>query len=265
MRGFRRFGEPFKPFGREFGAGAGAAVLSLPSTNRLAWWNANRDVYSDTGLTALATDGGTVGGWKDQNDTNHVTQGTAGDRPVYRAGVAALNNKPAIEFVSSDFLIKTGMAAGLVANLNVYSIYVVFATTSGSLITPYSEGNSGAATPFVTTNVNAAQVTYSHRDGVGTIASGGGGAAANNGAKHLITVRRIASNSWAMRLDGVEVNTSSNAPGSTSINQVAIGTFARVTNTQFFVGHIAQVALYNADNYTVIEPLLAREYGINLP
>lgn len=42
MRGFRKFGEPFKPFGREFGAGAGASLTYaqyVASLNPLLWYS----------------------------------------------------------------------------------------------------------------------------------------------------------------------------------------------------------------------------------
>jgi hypothetical protein len=68
-----------------------------------------------------------------------------------------------------------------------------------------------------------------------------------------------------LRLDGVEVGTDTDNVGATSINQVAIGCFARVTNSQFYVGHVAQIAAYSADNFAAIEPLLASFYGITLP
>lgn len=59
------------------------------------WW-ADRNVYT-TGTTP-ASDGQTVQNWGDAiNDSEILTQATAGNRPNYRASVAALNGKPAIQ------------------------------------------------------------------------------------------------------------------------------------------------------------------------
>ena len=245
----------------------GSATLALPSTALLAWWNAYRDVYADTGLTTPAADGGAVAGWKDQGSSAlHVTQNTAGDRPIYRKSVAALNNKPAVEFVSNDFLIRTGLSGAIIGNLNVYSIYVVF-VSSDSIAAAYfySEGNSGSATQFAAARHNLNAYEAFHRDDASVSANPTGGTTAANGAKHLLTIRRIASNSWSVRADGVQVATAANAPTTTTINQVALGVLARNTNSLFYIGHLAQVACYSADNFATIEPLLAAHYGIALP
>lgn len=233
------------------------------TANLLAWWDAERDVYSDTGLTTAVADGGTVAGWRDQGASGyHVTQSTAGDRPVYRRSVAAFGGKPAVEFVSSDLLTRTGLSGAIVGNAIPHTAYIIYATSSASLVTMYSEGNSGAATPFVGVNISPPTATFSYRDGVGVIASGGGGSNAANGSVHLVTVRRSAATSWALRFDGSQVVTDTDNVGTISINQVALGCFARTTNSQFFVGHIAQVLLYGADNFATIEPILKSYYGI---
>lgn len=244
--------------------GGGAGVLILPPAAQLAWWDANRGVYEDTGLTDLCEDGDGVAGWADQVGVNHVTQSTAGDRPIYRASVAALNGRAAIEFVSSDYLSRT-IAAGLVANLNAYTIYAVIAQTTVGIGYLYSEGNSGAAAPIVGARVNGILSEGAHRDDASTLANPSGGATTNNGAKHLITLRRISSNSWSVRLDGAQVGTAANAPTTTTVDRLSIG--VRVANTvaSFVTGHIAQVALYSSDNFATVEPLLAAYYGITLP
>lgn len=246
---------------------AGVPYINLPSTNQLAWWSANRGVWSDTGLTTPAQNGGTVAGWSDQGPSGyHVTQSTAGDRPLYATAVAALNGRPAVQFVSSDFLIKTGLSGAIVGNLNTYTIYVVFQTTDTvSAAYMYSEGNNSTATQFAAVRHNLQAVEGFHRSDASVSANPTGGTTAANGKAHILTLRRIASNSWAVRQDGVQVGTAATAPGTTTINQVALGCLARNTNGQFFTGYIGQIALYSADNFATIEPVLAGFYGIQLP
>lgn len=244
-----------------------AGGLSLPNTNLLAWWDANRDIYSDTGLTTPAANGAGVGGWKDQGGgAYHVLQATAGDRPIYRTSVAALNNKPAVEFVSNDYLRAT-IAAAIAGNLNVYNIFCVFTSTnSASTGYLYCEGRSTSLTPRVSTRITNGLGQSSHVDDAATDAAPSKAGTYGDGVKHLLTCRRTASNNFIVRVDGVASAANTNAPGATTIDRVAIGARTR-NNAQdsFVAGHIAQIAVYGADNFATIEPLLAAEYGITLP
>jgi hypothetical protein len=240
----------------------------MAATSPLAWWDANRDLYTDTGLTTPAVDGNAVAGWKDQRPSAyHVTQATAGNRPVYRASAAALNNLPAVQFTaaSSHYLIKTALAGAIIGNLNVYSIYVVYATSTSHLGYQYSEGRSSNANPFAASRVNFGAAEGNHRDDALVNSNPTGGATAGNGAKHIQTVRRIAAGSWAVRQDGVQLGTSAITPTTTTIDQVAIGALVRNTISIFFDGFISQVIVSNSDNFATIEPILAAYYGIALP
>ena len=237
-------------------------ALTGSTSGLLAWWDAERDVYSDTSLTTAITDGGSVAGWRDQGSSGyHVTQSTAGDRPVYRRSVAAFGGKPAVEF-ALDYLIRTGLSGAVIGNLNTYTVFVVFATSAAATAYMYSEGNTGSATQFAAVRHNIAAVEGFHRSDASVSANPTGGTTANNGAVHLLTLRRIASNSWAVRQDGTQVGTASNAPGTTTINQLAIGALARNTIGLQFTGHIAQVLLFNTDNFSTIEPIIKSYYGI---
>lgn len=250
------------------GGGGPVPLAAIAATNPLAWWDASRDLYTDTALTTPAADGNSVAGWKDQAaSAYHVTQSTAGNRPVYRASVAALNNKPAVQFTaaSSHYLIRTALAAAIAGGLNTYSIYVVYATSSSHLGYHYSEGKSDAAAQFAASRVNLGAGEGFHRDDASVSANPTGGTTAGNGAKHIQTIRRIASNSWAVRQDGTQLGTASNTPTTTTINQVLIGALGRSTISLFFDGYISQVIVSNSDNFATIEPILAAYYGITLP
>lgn len=240
----------------------------IAATSPLAWWDANRDLYKDVTLATATADGEAVAGWKDQSGTGyHATQSTAGNRPVYQANVPALNNKPAVKFTaaSSHYLIRTGLSGSIIGNLNTYTIYVVHAALSSHVGYYYAEGKSDAPTQFAAIRQNLGAAEGFHRDDASTSANPAGGTTAANGAVHIQTVRRIASNSWSVRQDGVQVGTSAVAPTTTTINQIAIGALVRTTVNLFFDGYIAQVIATNADNFATVEPILAAFYGIRLP
>lgn len=245
---------------------SGAKNLVLPPESMLAWWNANRGVYSDTARTIPAAHGGTVAGWNDQGPSGyHVTQGTPADCPLYVASLAAFNNNPAVQFVSSDFLGRTGLSAGVVANLSVYSIFIVYQTITAALGTFYSEGKSDNTVPYVSLNYSATNGSFDCRDDASVRAVASGGTLANASPPHIMTLRRISATSWSLRLDGTQIATDAHNVAATTINRLSIGCYGRAANAQFFTGYIAQVALYSADNYATIEPALANFYGIKLP
>lgn len=246
-----------------------AYINALLAQSPLALWDAGSGVYSDAGTTPAA-DGALVQQWNDQSGNGyHMSQATSGDRPVFRASVATLNTRPGVEFVSSDYLIRT-VTGSILANLNAFTNYVVFRTTSSASGTFYNESDNTFTTRFFVNRINltfTGAPRCAHSDNATVILDLNPGTAldGNDGAAHLITWRRIASNSWALRLDGVQIATATTATGATTINRIAIGALVRTTLSQFFVGHIATVANYGADNYQDIEPIIAAHYGITLP
>ena len=90
-------------------------VLTL--SGLLAWYDAQdaATVYTDSGLTALATANGTdtVGGWKDKSGNNsHALQATSGKRPIYFNN--AIGGKNAIKADGvDDFLGTSSIAHGI--------------------------------------------------------------------------------------------------------------------------------------------------------
>ena len=64
----------------------------------ILWLDASRGVFSDAGVTA-SPHGGAVQQWNDQSGTgNHAIQGSAGNRPLFNASDAGINNTPSVEF-----------------------------------------------------------------------------------------------------------------------------------------------------------------------
>ena len=160
-------------------------------------------------------------------------------------------------------------AASLFANLTTYTLYAVFSSSDTAILAIYSEGRSTAATMYIAERVNpggAGRVDYVHRDtGGSTIAQPATtSGSVNDGSPHLYCVRRISSASFSLRIDGTEVGTSSNAPGSTTIDNLVLGARYRSSGLdEFFNGLIGVVAMYSDDNYATVEPILKSYYGIS--
>jgi len=72
---------------------------SSPVSGMLAWYDASV-------VASITTVSDAVSQWNDQSGNgNTLTQGTAGDRPLYGgAGARTINGITAVEFVSNDFL-----------------------------------------------------------------------------------------------------------------------------------------------------------------
>src|SRR5690606_38091714 len=217
-------------------------------------WDAGSGVYSDAGTTPAAPDA-LVQQWNDlSGNGHHVAQATEADRPVFRASVASLNGRPGVEFVSSDYLVRT-VAAGIIANLTVHNLFAVFSTvsTATTSLTLYSEGNNANNTPMAYMHFNTSvqgRIRYFQRDDANaSVAPTFSDTDANNGQPHVMIVRRLAADSWSLRYDGVDVVTASTSIGTTTIDRLTIGALGRVGNTEFMIGHIAAIGMYAADNF----------------
>lgn len=248
------------------GSGSGVADLSLPATNQLAWWYGG----SGGGVEATVTttgDGQAATAWADKSaNAVNLTKAGAGTL-TYRKAVAALNNRGAVEGDGAAYLVAT-IANGLAADQNVYNIFIVFASSTTQDGVFYGEGSTAGNNPIAIPRLNessAGRVSHTHRDDAATAFSGGGGTGANDGAAHLLTIRRIASNSFSIRKDGTQVATGANAPGATTVDRVALFALVRAAISLFYIGQIATTSIYSADNFATIEPLLATHYGITLP
>jgi hypothetical protein len=272
MMPFPAFGKALK---RHMGGGMSGGALTpaqiiaaIAATSPLAWWDAGRDLYTDTGLTTpVVSDGDAVAGWKDQGSTGaHITQSTVGNRFVYRARVAALNNKPAVQLTAaSTQYLSRALAGGIVSNLNFYNLIIVYRSTMVGTGYLHGEASSISATPLMGGRLATAAIDALHRSDASVLANPSGGATANDGSAKIYTLRRISAANFSIRLQGAQVGTAVQSPGTTTETTIAIGVLPQATPLLPVTAHIAQVLLYGAEQYTVVEPLLAALYGITLP
>jgi hypothetical protein len=79
----------------------------------ISWF---RVYWADDPSWSNPGNGNAVSSWRDASGANdHVTQGTAGSRPIFRSSVAALNNRGAVEFDGTDDYVASGTGASLQA------------------------------------------------------------------------------------------------------------------------------------------------------
>lgn len=254
-----------EPYNMVYTEGGGAGDVGfLPAADLLAMWYAGNGSEVHSSITG--SDGNPVSAWADSGVNGYdVSQGVAANQPTYHQSLAAMNNRGAVEFDGDDYLARS--LAGIIANLDVYTILQVWITDNADLTAGlYGEVNTGTATPFITSfgAFTGRKAAFRHRDdsSVQTAMASAGGVVLP-GVMYLGVVRRIASNNWSLRVDGTEVATSTAAPTTTTIDTTLIG--ARGGPDAFLTGKLALLALYGADNYTTIEPPAADHYGKTLP
>ncbi len=105
------------------------------------WASSPNQTLTDGQLVGTATGGGAAG-WKDNAASGALDATSAGldtSRPVHRSSVAGLNSKPAIEFVSSDFLLAN--VTDMTQPVEVFIVFQ-FKTASGTFQTLY-QGSAG--------------------------------------------------------------------------------------------------------------------------
>lgn len=249
------------PLSYEAAAPPAGLLDLLPAANRLAIWYAGDGTGGGSYISAA--DGAAVDSWVDAV-ASLTPANTGSNRPTYRQSVAAFNNRGAVEFnaASSQFL--TVNSGGLIANLNVYTVYVVFATTATATGDMYGEFNSSTSTPLVIVRANssAGNVRGLHRPSSGTAADITGGSGLNDGSAQLVTFRRSASNAFTLYVNGSSVGTSSNAPGSTTITRVEMGRFGGAVPSTYLTAQVAAYVLYSVDNRGDVEPILNTHFAM---
>lgn len=237
-------------------------ILAL---NPLAFWYAG-DGASIPAQMNGATDGGAVTTWDDLSANGyHVTQaGAASLKPTYDQSNAAFNDRGCLTFDGGDYLSRN-VAAVPTGGLTTFNIIAVVSTvTAATQACFYSEGNSAETGLYefaITGPTVATAVGFRHQSSGPTLE---GGANFNNGAVKIVTIRKITTSSYSLRLNGVEVDTKS-TNGSITGDRIAIGCLLRAAASNNWVGNSAAYLLFNSDIYATVEPLLAEHYGITLP
>jgi len=233
--------------------GAGGLPASIGG---LVWWLDGSYGVTDAGS-------GAVSSWLDRSPSgNHVTQGTAGNRPT----TTTLNGRPAILFDGTDdFLEKTSAFAGIGAAASITAFTVGSATTNQNsafwdLTTDQTLTNRGFAHLY-----EAAGTTMTFR------ASDAGGV---EDAEYAYTVSATAriwtmSHATATRSiteNGVAKNTNSNAKTGLAIVAARVGRLHQ--NVFNHAGKIGEIIIYNralaVAEVDAVESYLGARWGITV-
>lgn len=132
--------------GANGGDGPGGVGMTDGSSNLILWLRPDEGTFTNTGCTTVTTNGSSVGCWEDQSGSgNHVTQGTAGNRPTFNTNV--MNGNPALSFDGNDYLatITTSILGG---NSNYTKVSVSRLTASGGSYNLISSASGGIHAHF---------------------------------------------------------------------------------------------------------------------
>lgn len=184
-------------------------------------------------------DGNAVSSWRNGGSVGgDPAQATATAKPTFRASVAALNNRPAVEFDGGDSL-----------NFDVADIAIPFYAVAVGVLS----GSGVARTMLGFSTTTALRLGCSA--GNAWFASDGTALAAgttDSNAHVLEAVLNGASSS--LRLDGTQI--ASGAGGNTGLARFVIG----ASNGNNWLGHIAFAAIYSGSSR---DANLARALGYN--
>lgn len=239
-------------------------VTAILALSPVGFWYAGDGVNTPAAMNG-ATDGGAVTTWSDLgSESNDVAQSTPSARPTYDLSNAVFNNRGCVTFVgaNSQYLSKN-LSASVVSEDTTYNIIAVVAGSPSTQLFSviWSEGNS-ATNAYLRLGFGnpTSEVIGWHTSAV---LMNGGSSAADDTAK-LVTMRKITTNSYTLRLNGAQITTNANNANA-AMDRLAIGANLRASAALHLTGSIAFVAAFTTDAYSTAEALIASHYGITLP
>ncbi len=233
----------------------GAAPFSPTDVAGLEeWFNADSlpTLFQDSAKTTpITSDGDPVGAWVDQaGGVDEAIQTVTAAKPTYRASVALLGNRPALEFDGGDYL-QGAFSATLSQPNTVFAVGRFTATTNRIMF----DGDDASNRHVFWANALSSDWEIL----AATLLTG---SAANTNA-HILTILYDGLSS-AFYVDGT-VDASGDA-GVQSMDGITIGSQFGVAAT--FLGFISEWIIYDADLSTVdknrVQNYLANKYGITV-
>ena len=229
------------------------------------WYVGDSGTYQDASATTPATvDDAPVGYWQDwSGQGNHVTQSTAGSRPLLRVDEQYGRNTLRFDGIAYHLRRASAFLTGSQGR-----IFVVWSTTAipGSEDNLVSSASESDATHFF---------TYRIQGTVGQIVKTEGGSVNAIDGSTVLTASRFYLSEFASTgtaYDGVvngSTETLTAAVGSNNgdwfadvsgLANVVIGALVRTTTTGFFSGDIAEVIIYDGVTLTAAQLASVREY-----
>lgn len=117
-------------------------ATSVTSGTLKGWWKADAGAL-DASDAAITADGTAVKTWQDQSgNTRHVTQGTAGARPLYKTAIQ--NGKPVIRFDGTDDQLQIA-STGIMTALPLTILVAAASATTATVRRVITNGRYGFA------------------------------------------------------------------------------------------------------------------------
>ena len=231
------------------------SASSLPITGLLLWLKG--DAISGV------SDGAALTTWVDSSGAGFdVSQSTSGDKPTYRASVAAFGNMPAVEFDgSTDYLSRSATLTSVQTDWSIFAVLKPSSTSDTQV--PVMVGGDDRGWGIATS-------TDTSKKGwiAGGVAWNSSTVAADTTAEvWCVTNGETSPGETALYLDGVQQTTWGTLPGvpraNTTIGQSGDGSFGAVHQ---YAGQIAEVLIYqphlSATDRAFVEAYLAGKYGL---
>lgn len=220
---------------------SGSDVASLPTYRapdllNVAPWAFG--LWAGDTLWTPPADGAKVSTWRDgTGGGKDVTQATSGNQPTYRASVAALNNKPAVEFTATAQNYLRQATLSVPAPYSIVAI-AVHRGSGGSFVIGHSGSNNGYG------------MGISGFNGQWTLASGTGmtgGTPTRNVAHCQLGYTDTAGTAARVDIDGAAVVTGN--AGATAVNQAVIGAgmTTGLVGAQWMDGYLAFLGIIAGD------------------
>jgi large exoprotein involved in heme utilization and adhesion len=209
-------------------------------------------LYQDSGKTTPVTsDGDPVGAWVDRIvAADEIAQAVTAAKPTYRASVAALNSKPALQLDGGDWLIGA-WSASLAQPNTIFMVVNLDAVGTG--VQYMCEGDDAAARESLRLDTNWEMYA-------GSSVVTGGAASANS------TILTVVFNGASSLLYANGTQTASGNPGAHAIDGATIG--ARYDGVNPMAGHVGEYMIYSralsAAEKNLVQNYLAAKYGISI-
>lgn len=241
-------------------AAAGAAPPFAPSDIAgLTFWI---DADQISGLV----DGDAVTTWSDLSATGaHVTQGTAGNKPVYKTAIQ--NGLPVVRFTTDDYLATSTAAQFINSTSGQWTAFAVAKRTSdtgtqGILTGDNIGGSANRIAQFLRWNTTTPQAIAWNGPATDN------GPTGSAGAFHIDEAHRT-STTLDRLVDGVSNGTTAASSPTTGSCGLGVGLATGQGGVQaFLTGDIAEIVLYNtalsSTDRTRVRDYLADKWGITI-
>jgi len=237
----------------------GGGALPGPDTvaNLAHWYNLDSltRLFTNSAMTTPVTaDGDPVGAWVDQIvAADEVAQATTGAKPTYRASIAALGNKPALQFDGGDYL-RGAYTASIAQPYTIFVVYKYDVPTGNAYLV---DGDDTTNRAVIYNSLSAGNKT--------ALFAGAQIAGPDTDTAAHIAIGVVNGASGALYVDGGAPAASGDV-GANSVDGLTLG--AQNVAAAFLTGYIAEAILYSAAvsvaNRNVVQAYLAAKYGVSV-